>query len=285
MNASILEKIDAKKGEMSKSQRLLAEYITANLDSVGYMTAKELGASVGVSESTVVRFALELGYDGYPDFRAELESSRKRTLTTPQRIKLSSIRSGGDIVEAVMSADIESLRSTLASLDRAELDKVVENLIGAKRIYVLGNRSSASLAQLLYLYLELVFDNVKLIQATSGNEIFEELFRIDEADTLIAISFPRYSRRTVDAMKFARERNATTVALTDSIKSSVADNATHVLLAKNDIASVVDSLVAPMSLLNVLIAALCRRKREELERTYGELEEIWDEYNTFDKRN
>jgi DNA-binding MurR/RpiR family transcriptional regulator len=184
-----------------------------------------------------------------------------------------------------MSADIESLKSTLASLARAELGKVVDNLIGAKRIYVLGNRSSASLAQFLYLYLELVFDNVKLIQATSGNEIFEELFRIDEADTLIAISFPRYSRRTVDAMKFARGRNATTVALTDSITSSVAENATHVLLAKNDIASVVDSLVAPMSLINVLISALCQRKRDELERTYGELEEIWDEYNTFDKRN
>ena len=285
MNISILEKIDAKKGEMSKSQRLIAEYITTNFDNAAYLTAKELGTAVGVSESTVVRFALELGYDGYPEFRSELESSRKRTLTTPQRIKLSSIRSGGDIVENVMTADIESLRSTLASLDRVELGKVVDNLLGAKRIYVLGNRSSASLAQFLYLYLELVFDNVKLIQATSGNEIFEELFRIDESDTLIAISFPRYSRRTVDAMKFARGRNATTVALTDSITSSVAENATHVLLAKNDIASVVDSLVAPMSLINVLISALCQRKRDELERTYGELEEIWDEYNTFDKRN
>jgi DNA-binding MurR/RpiR family transcriptional regulator len=285
MNISILEKIGEKKSVMSKSQRLIAEYITTNFDNAAYLTAKELGAAVGVSESTVVRFALELGYDGYPEFRSELESSRKRTLTTPQRIKLSSIRSSGDIVENVMSADIESLKSTLASLDRAELGKVVDNLIGAKRIYVLGNRSSASLAQFLYLYLELVFDNVKLIQATSGNEIFEELFRIDEADTLIAISFPRYSRRTVDAMKFARGRNATTVALTDSITSSVAENATHVLLAKNDIASVVDSLVAPMSLINVLISALCQRKRDELERTYGELEEIWDEYNTFDKRN
>ena len=234
MNISILEKIGAKKSVMSKSQRLIAEYITTNFDNAAYLTAKELGAAVGVSESTVVRFALELGYDGYPEFRSELESSRKRTMTTPQRIKLSSIRSSGDIVENVMSADIESLKSTLASLDRAELGKVVDNLIGAKRIYVLGNRSSASLAQFLYLYLELVFDNVKLIQATSGNEIFEELFRIDEADTLIAISFPRYSRRTVDAMKFARGRNATTVALTDSITSSVAENATHVLLAKND---------------------------------------------------
>lgn len=285
MNVSILEKIDSKKGEMSKSHRLLANHITTNFDKVGYMTAKELGATVGVSESTVVRFALELGYVGYPEFQAELQASMKRTLTTPQRIKLSSIRMGGDIVENVMSADIESLKSTLASLDREELGKVVDNLIGAKRIYVLGNRSSASLAQFLYLYLELVFDNVKLIQATSGNEIFEELFRIDEADTLIAISFPRYSRRTVDAMKFARGRNATTVALTDSISSSVAENATHILLAKNDMASVVDSLVAPMSLLNVLIAALCQRKKEELEKTYGELEEIWDEYNTFDKRN
>lgn len=279
-NASILETIEKKLGNFSKSQQKLAEYIIKNYSKLDSMTAKELGTAVGVSESTVVRFACELGFDGYTELEKELKSSRKRTLTTPQRIRLDN---DGLTVDSVMQNDIECLKKTLSSLDREALEKTIETLLGAKHIYIIGNRTSASLAQFLYLYLELVLDNVKLIRSNSGNEIFEEMLRISDGDVLVAISFPRYSRRTVDAVRFAANRGADVVVLTDSADSSVARDATFVLEAKNDMASIVDSLVAPMSLLNVIIAAVCKKKREELERAFCELEEIWDEYKTFDK--
>lgn len=284
MNTSILASIEKKMPKMSKSHRLLAQYILANCETAAYMTATKLGSVTGVSESTVIRFANELGYDGYPALQAEIRMTIKRKLTAVQRIKLGDERIGDDVLGSVIANDIENLRSTLATASKADFESAIDALISAKSIYIIGIRSASTLASFLYFYFGVIFDNARLIRGSSGEEVFEELLRLSEDDAVIGISFPRYSKRTVDAMNFAKKRGATVIALTDSKASPVAENADCVLVAKNDMASVVDSLVAPLSLINALIVGVCQRKKTQAADSYGQLEEIWDEYNTFDKR-
>ena len=248
------------------------------------MTASKLGKTVNVSESTVVRFAAELGYDGYPAMQKALQEMIRNKLTSIQRIEVSNDRIGNqDILSMVMQSDVEKIRMTLEEVDRDSFDRAVDAIVSARRIYILGVRSASAIASFLAFYFNLIFEDVVHIHSTSVSEVFEQLLRIGPRDVIIGISFPRYSRRTVKAMEFARDRGAQVVAITDSETSPLTAIATHTLMAKSDMASFVDSLVAPLSLVNALIVALGRRKNSDLSETFGVLEKIWDEYEVYEK--
>lgn len=284
MNVSVLALIEKNFPKMSKSQRRIAQYIKENCINAAFMTATKLAQAAGVSESTVIRFAAELGFDGYPDLQEAVRATVKRKLTSVQRIKLGDERISGDILGTVIANDTENLRQTLAEVDRTAFNAAVDGIVKASHVYIIGVRSSSALASFLYFYFDVILENVTLVRASSGEEVFEELLRLGENDAVLGISFPRYSKRTVDAMDFAKKRKATVIALTDSMESPVAENADCVLIAKNDMASVVDSLVAPLSMINALIVGVCQEKKEDAARAYSLLEGIWDEYNTYDKR-
>lgn len=282
MTKDILSVISNRMSTFSKGQKLIANYILSSYDKAAFMTASKLGKTVKVSESTVVRFAAELGFDGYPAMQKTLQEMIRNKLTSIQRIEVSNDLIGDqDILSMVMQSDVEKIRMTLEDIDRDSFNKAVQLLIEAKHIYILGVRSSSALAGFLAFYFNLVFDNVTQVGASSNSEIFEQIVRVGEGDVMIGISFPRYSRRTVKALEFARQRGATVIALTDSDVSPVAEAATHVLLAQSDMASFVDSLVAPLSLINALIVAVGRRKSEEISKTFETLEKIWTEYEEF----
>ncbi len=284
LNRSLLGKIERMYSEFSKGQKLIANYIMEHYDKAAFMTASKLGATAGVSESTVVRFATELGYDGYPQLQKALHEMVRSKLTSVQRIEVTSDRmDGSDIVGSVLSSDIEMIRSTLEKTSRENFNSAVQAINHASRIYILGVRSSAALASFLAFYFNFVFDNVVLVDTASSSEIFEQMFRINQDDVLIAISFPRYSKQTVDALRFASDRQATIIALTDSQSSPIASFATHLLIARSDMASFVDSLVAPLSLINALIVGATMSKREEVQHTFSDLENIWDKYQVYEK--
>ncbi|OGO90031.1 MAG: N-acetylmannosamine kinase [Clostridiales bacterium GWF2_38_85] len=284
-SSSILQIIGDNMESYSKGQRRIAAYILVNYDRAAYMTATRLGKVVGVSESTVVRFALELGFEGYPELQEAIRSFAKRKLTSLQRITIGDERiSDNDILTSVMESDIANLKSTMQNLNNAAFKKTVESLLTAKNIYIIGVRSSSSLASFLAFYFSLIFPNVKLINTNTG-EVIEQLLWIGSEDVIIGISFPRYSKRTVDAMRFASLRKATCVAITDSDESPIAMFGDHVLVAKNDITSFVDSLVAPMSIINALIVSVGRAKDKEIAKTFEELEGIWDQYDVFEKHS
>ena len=248
------------------------------------MTASRLGKRVGVSESTVVRFAAELGYDGYPDMQKSLQKMIRNRLTSVQRIEVTNDRLGDqDLLSMVLQSDIEKIRQTLEELDRDAFDRAVDAIVAARKIYIIGVRSSAALASFLYFYCNLIFENVALVSANTSSEIFESLLRVGPGDVVIGVSFPRYSSRTVQAMSFARDRGADTVAITDSEASPLAPICRHTLRARSDMASFVDSLVAPLSLVNALLVAVSQRKNDELARTFQNLEDIWDEYGVYEK--
>ena len=248
------------------------------------MTASRLGKKVGVSESTVVRFASELGYDGYPDMQRSLQKMIRNRLTTVQRIEVTNDRLGDqDLLSMVLQSDIEKIRQTLEELDRDNFERAVDAIVSAKKIYIIGVRSSAAIAAFLHFYCNLIFDSVVLVSANTVSEIFESLLRVGEGDVVIGVSFPRYSSRTVQAMSFARDRGATTVAITDSEASPLAPISRYSLMARSDMASFVDSLVAPLSLVNALLVAVSWRKNDELARTFRSLEDIWDEYGVYEK--
>ena len=248
------------------------------------MTASRLGQTVHVSESTVVRFAAELGYDGYPGMQKALQEMVRSRLTSVQRIEIADGRLGNqEILSTVMQADIEKIRMTLEETDRESFYRAVEAILSAHRIYVLGARSASALAEFLCYYFELIFDNTIPVHATSSSETFEQLLRVGEEDVVIGISFPRYSSRTVKAMRFARERGARVIAITDSEASPLAEIATEKLLAKSDMASFVDSLVAPLSLINALIVAVGRRRKRDIERIFSDLEQIWSEHGVYEQ--
>ena len=239
---------------------------------------------VEVSESTVVRFASELGYDGYPSMQKALQEMIRNKLTTIQRIEVSNDLMGDqDILSMVLQSDIDKLRMTMEETDRDEFNGTVDAIVAAKKIYIIGVRSSAALSSFLTFYFNLIFENVVQISANTVSEVFEQMLRVGPGDVVICISFPRYSSRTVKAMRFARDRGATVIALTDSAMSPLAGMAQHTLLAKSDMASFVDSLVAPLSLINALIVAVGRKKNEDLSRTFETLEKIWDEYDVYEK--
>ncbi|HJA63073.1 MAG TPA: MurR/RpiR family transcriptional regulator [Candidatus Intestinimonas stercoravium] len=284
MTRDILATIESGMPSFSKGQRAIGQFILDSYDKAAFMTASRLGQTVHVSESTVVRFAAELGYDGYPGMQKALQEMVRSRLTSVQRIEIADGRLGNqEILSTVMQADIEKIRMTLEETDRESFYRAVEAILSAHRIYVLGARSASALADFLCYYFELIFDNTIPVHATSSSETFEQLLRVGEEDVVIGISFPRYSSRTVKAMRFARERGARVIAITDSEASPLAEIATEKLLAKSDMASFVDSLVAPLSLINALIVAVGRRRKRDIERIFSDLEQIWSEHGVYEQ--
>ena len=280
----LLTQIEQRMPKFSKGQKQIAAYILAHYDKAAYMTAAKLGALVGVSESTVVRFALELGLDGYPELQHSLQELIRTRLTALQRIEITNDRIGdADLLEKVLVSDIDKIKRTLEEIDRTSFNSAVDALIGAKMIYIIGMRSASTLANFLYFYLNLIFPHVRLVRTTSGSEIFEQILRISEEDAIVGISFPRYSKRIINAMEYAKSQGAHVIALTDSASSPIAAHADDVLLAKSDMASFVDSLVAPLSIINALIVAIGKKKQDEVAATFEKLENIWDEYEVYEK--
>ena len=280
----LITKIQSELPGFSKGQKQIARFILEHYDKAAFMTASRLGVTVGVSESTVVRFATELGYDGYPHLQRALQEMIRNKLTSVQRMEVAGDRMGGrDVLQTVLHADTDMIRVTLDEIDRDAFQGAVDALMGAKRIYILGVRSSSALASFLGFYFNLLFENVTLVHTNSVSEIFEQVLRVGPGDVLFGISFPRYSKRTLSAMKYARDRGARVLALTDSQLSPLARVADHVLLARSDMASFVDSLVAPLSVINALIVAVGMSRRDEIEQTFNKLERIWEEYDVYEK--
>lgn len=284
MGRDILMTIQSRMGEFSKGKKRIGRYILENYDKAAFMTAAKLGETVDISESTVVRFAADLGYDGYPAMQKGLQEMIRNKLTSVQRIEVSNDRLGDqDILATVVQSDIEKMRLSLEGIDRAEFSQVVDAVVDAKNIYIIGVRSAASLSDFLTFYFNLIFDNVHQVKTTLASEMFEQLLRVGPGDVVIGISFPRYSTRTMRAMEFARDQGATVIAITDSELSPLFEIASLHLLAKSDMASFVDSLVAPLSVINALIVAVGRKRSEEVTETFRRLESIWDEYQVYEK--
>ena len=279
----LLKMIEGGMSSFSKGQKLIAAYILAHYDKAAYLTASKLGSIVGVSESTVVRFAIELGYDGYPDFQSSLRKLIRNRLTSFQRIEVTNNLIGdGDVLEKVLSSDIEKIRRTMEEVDRDMFAQAIDRIVKARNIYILGVRSSASLAGFLNYNFRMIFDNLRFVQTTSRSELFEQIMSIGEGDVMIAISFPRYSKRIVDAVEYARSKGANVVALTDSYGAPIATHANQLLIAHSDMASFVDTLVAPLSLINAIIVAVARQKQDELTDRLRALETVWNQYDVYD---
>ena len=278
----LLNKIDKNYEQMSKGQKLLADYILKNYDKAVFLTAAKLGKVVGVSESTVVRFATQLGYQGYPGFQKALEELVRNKLNSIQRMEVTYGRiSQSEILASVLQSDVEKIKLTLANMDQNAFELAVDTILNAKRIYVVGIRSCAPLANFLSFYLNLIFDNVTSVHTNSSSEIFEQLIRIGAEDVIIGISFPRYSMRTLKALEFASNRKAKVITLTDSVHSPMTLYSSCNLIARSDMASIVDSLVAPLSVVNALVVALCMKKQKDVIATLATLEQIWDEYQVY----
>lgn len=270
--------------KFSKGQRIIAKYILSNYDKAAFMTAGRLGKIVGVSESTVVRFAAELGYDGYPSMRKALQEMIRNRLTSVQRIEVAkSMIDDNDIVRSIIGSDIQNLQATLEILEQDSFNKFVDSVIEAKNIYIVGMRTSTSLSSFLGLYLNLLRSNVSVIHDTAASEVFEQIIRIGEGDLFIAISFPRYSSHTVDAMEFAKKMGAMTAAITDGPASPLNGIADVCLHAKSDMVSFLDSLVAPMSLINAIIIAVGIKNKENLSKTFERLETVWSENKVYEQ--
>ena len=278
----LLGRMEERRSQMSKGQKRLADYVSKNYDKAVFLTAAKLGEVVGVSESTVVRFATQLGYKGYPGFQKALEDLVRNKLNSIQRMEVTYGRiSQSEIIEAVLHSDIEKIKLTLEAIDQKAFDLAIDTLLNAKRVYVIGIRSCAPLASFLSFYLNLVCENVTLVNTNSSSEIFEQLIRINEEDVIVGISFPRYSMRTLKALEFASNRKAKVITLTDSVHSPMNLYSSCNLIARSDMASIVDSLVAPLSVINALVVALCMKKQREVVTTLETLEKIWGEYQVY----
>ena len=278
----LIIRIEEKYSTMSKGQRRLADYVCSNYDKAVFLTAARLGEIVGVSESTVVRFATQLGYKGYPGFQKALEELVRNKLNSIQRMEVTYGRiTQSEILQTVLQSDIEKIKLTLNSIDHKAFDLAIDTILDADKIYVIGIRSCAPLASFLSFYLNLVCENVTAVTTNSSSEIFEQLIRIGSNDVIIGISFPRYSMRTLKALEFASNRKAKVITLTDSVHSPMNLYSSCNLIARSDMASIVDSLVAPLSVINALIVALCMKKQKEVVTTLESLEEIWDEYQVY----
>ena len=283
MEKDIISIIQEKQRGFSKGQNRIARYITDNADKAAFMTAAKLGQKVGVSESTVVRFALELGFEGYPEMRKALQEMIRNRLTSVQRIEVAKTVIGGrDTLSAILNSDMENILRTQTDLDRKCFDAAVEALLHARHIYILGTRTSAALSMFMGFYFNMLFENVKVLYENTAGEVFEQIMRIGPGDVFVGISYPRYSKRTVKAVRFAKERGATVLAMTDAETSPIAAAADICLLARSDMVSFVDSLVAPLSLINALIVAVSDRK-PGVAATFMELEEVWNEYDVYEK--
>lgn len=284
MKYDLLSVIEKRMPDFSKGQRAIASYILTHYDKAAFMTASKLGKTVGISESTVVRFASEIGFEGYPELQKSLQQLISNKLTSVQRIEVTSdILGNGDVLDKVLSADIDKIRHTLDNISREDFDGAVNAILEAKNIYVVGVRSAQSLSDFLTFYLNLVTHNVRPVVSNSQSEIFEQILRVGEGDVFIGISFPRYSQRTVAAAKYASSRGARIISITDNIHSPLAENADFLLTAHTDMTTFVDSLVASFSIINALIMAVGLKKREEVAQTFEQLERIWEEYHVYEK--
>ncbi len=285
MPSDLIEIIEKALPEMSKGQKRIASYITDHCQKAAYMTASRLGEEAGVSESTVVRFAIELGFDGYPGLHRAMQESLRKRLTAVQRIEVANNRfAENGVLETVLTQDAERIRATLEAIDHEAFDNAVEAILNAGTIYIMGMRSSFSLAEFVDYNLSLVFPNVHLVRSASGSEMFEHLMRVREGDAVIAISFPRYSKRIIKAADFAASRGANVVAITDGPTSPIAKCSAAALYAKSDMASFADSLVAPLSIINALLAAIGMKKQEQVMKALSDLEAVWDQYDVYDKK-
>ena len=284
MNADLFNTIKKMIPKLSKGHKLIAKFILENYNKAAFMTAAKLGSVVGVSESTVVRFATEIGFDGYPSLQKAIQDLLKNKLTTLERIEVSTDQLGNsDVLKKVMNLDIQRIRNTLEETSEEQFSQAIDKIAKANTIYIIGSRSSAAIAGFLSYYFNLIFPNVKLIHTASRSELFEQIMRISDRDVLIGISFPRYSKQTVTAFQYASKNNADVIAITDSYSSPLVKYADNVLIAQSDMASFVDSLVAPLSLINALIVALSIKNKENVSDTFEKLEGIWEEYQVYEK--
>ena len=285
MSNDILDILKERQPTFSKGQRRIAKYITESYDKAAFMTANRLGKTVGVSESTVVRFAVDLGFDGYPSMQKAMQEMVLNRLTSVQRIEVANNRIGDqDVVSMVVQSDMEKLRQTGESLNRNEFNAAVNAILSAKRVYILGVRSAAPLAEFLGYYLNYMFNNVHVITGCGTSEMFEKIVGINEKDAVVAFSFPRYSSATTKGAQYCRSTGATVIGITDNRESPLGQASDHVLCAKSDMVSLVDSLVAPLSVVNSLIVAIASKRQKELQRTFESLERIWDQYNVYEKQ-
>ena len=285
MNNDFLSILQEKEPTFSKGQKRIARYITDSYDKAAFMTANRLGKTVGVSESTVVRFAVDLGFDGDPSMQMAMREMVLNRLTSVQRIEVANNRLGDhDVVSTVLHSDMEKLRQTSETVSREEFSKAVEAILKGKRVYILGVRSVAPLANFLGYYLNYMFNNVHVISGSSAGEMFEKIVGVNSEDVIIAFSFPRYSASTTKGARYCRSAGATVIGITDSKDSPLGKCSDHVLIAKSDMVSLVDSLVAPLSLVNALIVAIAAKREKELSQTFANLERIWDEYDVYEKQ-
>ena len=285
MNNHFLAILQEKEPTFSKGQKRIARYITDSYDKAAFMTANRLGKTVGVSESTVVRFAVDLGFDGYPSMQKAMREMVLNRLTSVQRIEVANNRLGDqDVVSMVLHSDMEKLRQTSETISREEFSATVTAILKAKRVYILGVRSVAPLANFLGHYLNYMFNNVHVISGFSAGEMFEKIVGVNSEDVIIAFSFPRYSASTTKGARYCRSAGATVIGITDSKDSPLGQCSDHVLVAKSDMVSLVDSLVAPLSIVNALIVAIAAKREKEISRTFSNLERIWDEYNVYEKQ-
>lgn len=281
--SSVVERINEAFDSMSKGQKAIAKYILDNYETAAYMTAAKLGETTGVSESTVVRFSMELGYEGYPHFQKALQEELKVKLTSVQRLNAASrYTDDASILKSIIQADIDSLKYTSENLDEEAFSKAVSTILQAKKIYIMGLRSSSPLSSFMHFYMTPLFDDVRHIHSNSANEVFEQILPIGPGDVMIGISFPRYSSRTIQSMQYARSRGASVIVITDKADTPMTEYADVALFARSDMASFVDSLTAPLSLINALLVALGMHRKDHIEESFETLERLWKEYQVYD---
>ena len=284
MSNDILNRLQAENNRFSKGQRAIARFISESYDKAAFMTANAIGRAVGVSESTVVRFAVELGYDGYPSMQKAMQEMVVNRLTSVQRIEVMGDRIGKqDLLTTVIQSDIEKLRQTADTVSRQDFQAAVDSILKARRVFVLGVRSTAPLANFLGYYLSQMLDTVHVVTSSGTSSVFEKVISADERDAVIAFSFPRYSTSTAQGAEYCRSKGATVIGITDSMNSPLGRNCDRVLLAKSDMISLVDSLTAPLSICNALIVAIAARREREIQKKFSELEQLWEKYNVYEK--
>ena len=281
--SGVVERITDSLDSMSKGQKAIAHYILDNYETAAYMTAAKLGEATGVSESTVVRFSMELGYEGYPHFQKVLQEELKVKLTSVQRLNSASrFADDASVLRSIMQADMDSLKHTYDNIDESAFAKAVNMILEAKKIYIMGLRSSSPLSSFMHFYMTPLFDEVRHIHSNSANEVFEQILPIGPGDVMIGISFPRYSTRTIQSMQYARSRGASVIVITDKGDTPMTENADVALFARSDMASFVDSLTAPLSLINALLVALGMHRKSHIEASFEALEQLWKEYKVYD---
>ncbi len=283
-NPNLINNIQSNFSKLSKGQKIIAEFIINNYDKAAFMTAASLGSTLNVSESTVVRFANTLGYSGYKELQKELQEVIKNKLTTVQRMSLAEGIEDDNNISKVMESDIENIKKTISEIDKESIHKSVQLVTNAKNIYVIGLRSSSFLAGYLCFYMNFLFSNVRLI-TSDANDIFERLLKVNKDDVVIALTFPRYSKKTVEALSYLNEKGCKIISITDSLISPAANKSAITLIARSDMVSFVDSLVAPMSLINAFLIALSSEMKKDVNLYFEELEKIWKTYNIYEQNN